>query len=586
MKKIIIKFLIAVLIFSGFSYAVYHSEEHDDCENPLHVHVHRVFAYDFGNCPWCGQPLECDWIDSDGPTCTEGAFAEVYCYNTAAHVAQDNSPFIRSELSYAPPLGHSFTETVTKKASCTEDGTLHKVCSRCGKTEDETIKALGHNYKKQTTKAATCEEDGINTYTCSRCNDSYTKKVAALGHDIDYEEKEATCTEDGYRKGSCKRCGMTVDEFYPALGHDLEYEILKTPTCEEEGERRATCRRCSETWTEKILPAGHKYPKEWTLVKEATYTENGLETKECYYCGHILEHVLPRKNPVPIIISSTVVVTATGGLWMFLKKRRAGKLAEKAVKEFGKPTFEDRTIVISSEDEKLRELLKSKHFLAVSSCDFEELEKSVEENGPDLVIIDIPTKKKLKELDKKRQAVPKQTEGEEEKTNPLAETSFAYLCPQKFFDRYRDELETLKKDKNILDYGLIGDDPNTNLIKLVLPVLKPKLKSDAALDNIGMIADALGISYVSTIISTYESGKDIKSTIEEGELNVSSVATVISDLASILGMDTVASVAGLVDDVNSVKDALDEEAGAHEAKGAHSAVKDIVEVVSDLADKG
>ena len=144
---------------------------------------------------------------------------------------------------------------------------------------------------------------------------------------------------------------------------------------------------------------------------------------------------------------------------------------------------------------------------------------------------------------------------------------------------------TLNEEKNIVDYGLINDDPDTNLVKLVLPVLKPKVKSDATLDNIGMIADALGIPYVSTVISAYESGRDLKSTVEEGELNISSVATVISDLASILGMDTVASVAGLVDDVNSIKDALDEEAGAHEVKGAHGAVKDIIEVVSDLTDK-
>ncbi len=585
MKKIIIKFLIAVLIFGGFSYAVYHSEEHDDCENPLHVHVYKLEAVTYTTnttCPSCGARMVLDTVIYE-PGCNDTGVGLGHCSQMSTPTCPASNYDVIIE-----PIGHDLVAEVIKAPTCTESGETAYECHRCyDYSYVETTPALGHDYVKKVTKAATCEEGGINTYTCSRCNDSYTKKVAALGHDIDYEEKEATCTEDGYRKGTCKRCGMTIDEAYPALGHDLEYEILKQPTCEEEGERKITCKRCKETWTEKILPAGHKYPKEWTLVKEATYTENGLETKTCFYCGHVLEHILERKNPAPIIIGGTASTAAVaGGLWMFLKKRRAAKLAKKAIKELGKPSFEDRTIVISSEDEKLRELLKSKHFLAVSSSDFEELEKSVEDNGPDLVIIDIPTKKKLKELDKKRQAVPKQTEGEEEKTNPLAETSFAYLCPQKFIDRYRDELEILKKDKSILDYGLIDDDPNTNLVKLVLPVLKPKLKSDAALDNIGMIADALGIPYVSTIISTYESGKDIKTTIEEGELNVSSIATVISDLASILGMDTVASVAGLVDDVNSVKDALDEEAGAHEAKGAHSAVKDIVEVVSDLADKG
>lgn len=581
MKKTIIKILAALLMFGCVSFAVFHNEEHEDCENPLHVHVHRLSAYNFGKCPWCGEPLEHDYLDSDGPTCTQSAGAEVVCYNTDRH--PDNEVY--SKYVTVPALGHAFNETVTKAATCTESGTLHKVCSRCGHTEDETLAALGHNYKKKTTKEVTCEEDGIDTYTCSRCGRSYTKTIEALGHDIEYEEKEATCLEDGYKKGTCKRCEKTVDEVYPALGHDLEYEILKAATCEEEGERRATCKRCGETWTEKILPAGHKYPNEWTIEKEATLLEEGLETKKCYYCGHLLSRIIPRKVSVPVMIGGAGTLAAAGGLWMLLRKRRAAKLAEKAVRKLGKPSFEDKTIVISSVDEKLRELLKSKHFLSVTSCEFEELETAVADNGPDLVIVDIDTKKKLKELDKKRQEVPEKEEGEEEKTNPLAETSFAYLCPQKFIDKYQEELETLKKEKNIVNYGLIEDDPDDNLVKLVVPILKPEIKSDATLDNIGMVADALGIPYVSTIISTYESGKDIKSTIEEGELNVSSVATVISDLASILGFDTVASVAGLVDDVNSVKAALDEEAGAHEAKGGVSGAKDIVEVVTDLVDK-
>ena len=584
MKKIIIKFLIAVLVFSGFSYAIYHSEEHDDCENPLHVHVQKLEAVTYETdtvCPECGARMVIDSVIYE-PGCTDIGVGLGHC----SQMSRPTCPGGNYDVTILP-IGHDLVAEVIKAPTCTESGETAYECHRCyDYSYIETTPALGHNYVKKVTKAATCEEGGINTYTCSRCNDSYTKKVAALGHDIDYEEKEATCLEDGYKKGTCKRCGMTVDELYPALGHDLEYEILKQPTCEEEGERKVTCKRCGESWTEKILPAGHKYPNEWTLVKEATYLEKGLETKKCYYCGHILEHILPKKNPTPIIIGGGAgTLAVAGGLWMFLKKRKAAKLAEKAIRKLGKPSFEDRTIVFCSKDEKLLEKLKDRSFLAVSSCEFEELEKSVEDNGPDLVIIDIDTKKKLKELDKKRQEVPKQEEGEEEKTNPLAETSFAYLCPQKFIDKYKNELEKLKEEKNIVDYGLINDDPDTNLVKLVLPVLKPKVKSDATLDNIGMIADALGIPYVSTIISTYESGKDIKSTVEEGELNISSVATVISDLASILGMDTVASVAGLVDDVNSVKAALDEEAGAHEVKGAHGAVKDIVEVVSDLADK-
>ncbi|MBR6233324.1 MAG: hypothetical protein IKQ98_05820, partial [Erysipelotrichaceae bacterium] len=69
------------------------------------------------------------------------------------------------------------------------------------------------------------------------------------------------------------------------------------------------------------------------------------------------------------------------------------------------------------------------------------------------------------------------------------------------------------------------------------------------------------------------------------ELSVSSTATVIGDIASILGLDTVASVAGLVDDVDSIKSAVDKEAGAYERKYGVEGAKDIVDVVSDIISK-
>ena len=59
----------------------------------------------------------------------------------------------------------------------------------------------------------------------------------------------------------------------------------------------------------------------------------------------------------------------------------------------------------------------------------------------------------------------------------------------------------------------------------------------------------------------------------------------IGDIASILGFDTVESVAGLVSDVDSIATALDKETGAYEKKEGVSAGQDIIEVVSDLIDK-
>ena len=575
MKKKLIKIVILLLVFSSISFAVFHDEEHEDYEKPLHVHVHRANAYDFGNCPWCGQPLQYSFISSNVPTCTEGSYAEVYCYNTAAHTMQDNSPYNGGTV-YAPPLGHSYTSKVTKKATCTETGTELFECSRCGDSYTETIAALGHNYKSKVTKEATCEEDGVRTYTCTRCDKSYTKTIEALGHDIEYDEKEATCTEDGYKKGTCKRCGMVVDDIYPALGHDLEYTILKAPTCEEEGEREALCKRCGESWKEKILPAGHKYPKEWTLEKEPSYLEEGLETKTCYYCGHVLSHVLARKDPTPIIaVGGAGIAAVLGGLWMYLRKRKAAQLlkeAAKKVKEFEKPSIEDKSILVASKDEDLVNVLKSKKHLVISTCDNGEIEEKVEEDSPDLVIIDVLSEERYEELLK-------------QKKEALAETDVAVVTTDEFIKDHKRKLDNRIKDKMIVNYLPYGSEKNEILMKFILPILKPDIKSDESLSNIGAVADFLGIPGVSKVIDVYTSGKDIKSTLESEEIGVSETATIISDIASILGLDTVASVAGLVDDIDSIKGAVDKEAGAHEHSAGISGAKDIVEVVSDLVDK-
>ena len=146
-------------------------------------------------------------------------------------------------------------------------------------------------------------------------------------------------------------------------------------------------------------------------------------------------------------------------------------------------------------------------------------------------------------------------------------------------------MDKLVEDKKIVNYVAYGCGAYEALVKLILPVLKPDIKSDESLDNLGKIADAMGIPFISTLVNVYTSGKDIKETLEEGELGVSETAAIIGDIASILGLDKLADVAGLVDDVDSIRKAIDEESGAHEEVSGVKAGKDIVEVVGDIISK-
>ena len=97
---------------------------------------------------------------------------------------------------------HNYMETITKEATCTEEGEKSLVCE-CGDAKTEVIPSKGHSYI-----------DGV----CAECGDADTNTEA---HTHSYTEtitKEATCTEEGERALVCE-CGDTKTESIPAKGH-------------------------------------------------------------------------------------------------------------------------------------------------------------------------------------------------------------------------------------------------------------------------------------------------------------------------------------------------------------------------------
>ena len=505
-----------MLFFSTFSYALVHDREY------IHAITYNV------TCPNCGHsPCE---MTGGSPiteaTCTEQGYAEFQCPNCHEYFPAN-----------IPALGHDYEIVSQVKATCTKSGSKTYTCSRCGDTYTETVKALGHNYKSKITKPATCTEEGLKTYTCSRCGKQYTESIEPLGHDIDYEEKEATCTEDGIKEAVCKRCNETVQETIEKLGHD--------------------------------------YPDEWTVEKEAGFFAEGLKVKICRTCGDRLEEAIPRKSSLPLLLGGAGGLAVLGGIFYFLRKSGTlgKKLVEDVTREAIKPSFETKTILTDSKDEKLVELLKKQHYLKVVEGEYEDLNEDAKENEPDLVIVDILSEERMDEILKKK------------KEEELKECDFGLVLSSEMLNDNKARLKRWVKDKKIVGYVEFGKDDYSPLVKLILPVLKPDIKSDETLENFGKIADALGIPGISAIISVYTSGRDIKSTLEEGELGVNETATIIGDIASILGLDQVESIAGLVGDVDSIKKAIDKDAGTHEEVSGVNAGKDIVEVVSDIVKK-
>ena len=245
------------------------------------------------------------------------------------------------------------------------------------------------------------------------------------------------------------------------------------------------------------------------------------------------------------------------------------ELAAKGASKLGKIKFGSRTVLISSKDEKLTEFLKNKAFLKVRTCPFGELERAAKEAGADLLIADIDSDSSLDELLGK--------EG-------LKETALGLILSDGVSGEARNRLEELKNGGAAINYIDKGESPFLTMVDLVLPVLSPDVKTDASLSNIGTVADALGIPGISAVVELFTAGRDIKSNLQknEEEIGIGETAAVIGDIAAILGLGELKSVAGLVGDVKAVKESMDKEAGAYEGRQGVSAAKDIIDTVTNL----
>ena len=122
-------------------------------------------------------------------------------------------------------------------------------------------------------------EDGIRTITIVNIEKRKTeievdKKWLASGEgEVELETApEESITFEVYRVAHIP-CRHVYDEGI----------VTKEPTCEKTGERTYTCTKCGDTYTDLIPANGHSW-SEWTVRKEATYTEDGIEVRTCSVC--------------------------------------------------------------------------------------------------------------------------------------------------------------------------------------------------------------------------------------------------------------------------------------------------------------
>ena len=96
-----------------------------------------------------------------------------------------------------------------------------------------------------------------------------------------------SCETHGISEQCCTLCGLTLDGTIDwAPGHKVEeWTVIKQPTCLEEGVEQGVCVTCGEIMTNGIPVIVHSYT-DWTQITAPTCTSVGVETASCIYgCG-------------------------------------------------------------------------------------------------------------------------------------------------------------------------------------------------------------------------------------------------------------------------------------------------------------
>lgn len=156
------------------------------------------------------------------------------------------------------PCSHDWSDWTTKKtATCTEDGSEERFCSKCGEKEQRGAGALGHDWDEGTVTVApqSCSDIGQKRHTCRRCGENKTEQINGTHTFDEWKYEEYTYEQDGYDRVShrkvrtCTKCGYKEDGNTPdhsckkgSSNHTVT--TIKEGTCTTPAVMRSTCKIC------------------------------------------------------------------------------------------------------------------------------------------------------------------------------------------------------------------------------------------------------------------------------------------------------------------------------------------------------
>ncbi len=199
---------------------------------------------------------------------------------------------------------HTYTATILKPATCTENGEVRYDCY-CGDYYMDSIPSLEHKPGDWVTvRVATTTQTGLKQQCCSVCgrvlkeevipmltsadsSSTSTKKKDTVDHQHSYTYEitsEASCTEAGEKTFTCSICGSTFKTKIAATNHPSRKTIVTEGDCGEPGKIEIKCNICGITISSETLTYDHDWG-DWVVTTEPTTTTEGEKTRTCKECG-------------------------------------------------------------------------------------------------------------------------------------------------------------------------------------------------------------------------------------------------------------------------------------------------------------
>lgn len=195
-------------------------------------------------------------------------------------------------------------------------------------TPKPTPKPCAHDYVGTVTKNATCLEEGEMTLKCSICGDEKNETLPVLDtHEYVKDESkhvDSTCNTKGKDVYVCKICKKEYEEELPLGKHKYVEEITTNPTCQNEGIRTFECQYCNDSYEETIPVIDHD-EGEWVVTKENSMFVHGEQVRKCTMCGENLEtKEIPSMYPIQVlyILYGLLGVAVLGILIFVIRKMK------------------------------------------------------------------------------------------------------------------------------------------------------------------------------------------------------------------------------------------------------------------------